>query len=549
MTEIPFRSHLDIIRQREEEFVALLERGQFSPLLLQQVFGTFFLLLVPLLVRHKGAFHSNALRYGLFAVICGFAVHTILQVRVIGMGNGYGVGIITAWFLVWSSTLLIFNDAQRDFKRIEKEYVDENGDEHRTNPKTNGSAVSSGTSSNADCGIKTRTQRTSQLSPSSSTKTPKCKVYRWQPYPHSNSHRLDWVSDLIFNFRGPNWNWRIRSLPPLPNAVVESSEGRAHVSETVDPQIDEASWTRIRYAFRSFIRDYVALDIIKVLMNRDPYFWGLAGYNPPPPLPFSLLSFSPPLVRVYRLLLSMIGVVFALDIILSLNPLFFLGLSLAFPRFSRKITHQPLEEAWMYPEAFGSVNSALENGLAGAWNVWWHQLFRFGFSETSRWVTDLFLSNDEAANKSPLYKQLCRLIQVVVAFSVSGMVHAFGSYTQFAETKPLQPFLFFLLQAFGILLQRFLTCSIIPRKVSSKTPAWLKRAANLIFVSMWFYFTGPLIVDDFSRGGMWLFEPLPVSPLRGLGLGADGEGWVCWRGPFLSWWSGKTWWQSGFRIV
>jgi len=37
---------------------------------------------------------------------------------------------------------------------------------------------------------------------------------------------------------------------------------------------------------------FITLDAIKVLTNRDPYFWGSTPRYPPP-FPFSYLAFSP----------------------------------------------------------------------------------------------------------------------------------------------------------------------------------------------------------------------------------------------------------------
>lgn len=53
------------------------------------------------------------------------------------------------------------------------------------------------------------------------------------------------------------------------------------------------------------------------------------------------------------------------------------------------------------------------------------------------------------------------------------------------------------------------------------------RLVRLVYVHVWFYHTAPLLMDDFARGGLWLYEPAPISPLRALGLGVRGDGWWC----------------------
>ena len=94
------------------------------------------------------------------------------------------------------------------------------------------------------------------------------------------------------------------------------------------------------------------------------------------------------------------------------------------------------------------------------------------------------------------------------------------------------PFKFFLLQPFGILSQMAFTQSgIVPKKI----PKCIRQLANFVFVHVWMYYTAPLLVDDFARGGIWLYEPFAISPLRFLGFGAkDDNGWDLWYGLLFS---------------
>lgn len=542
MAEIPFRSHLDLVEFRQEVFENLLHEGFFSPLLLKHILGMFCLVLVPLLIRHTNTFQSKFVRYTFHAIVTGFSIYTVLHVRFIGPGNGYCTGLITTWFWIWNSTILVFNDVQKDFMRIEKEYVQPSSTPVHDLDQPGVVLEPKGTK-NYDTSLIV-TQRDKG----------KRKVYHWQSFPDSFSHRVHWVLDLILNFRGPNWNWRARSSP-LPNFVLNDIGNQKRSPQvTVSGPVVPDSSTRLRQALFSFLRDYIALDIIKVVMMRDPYFWGFVDNCPPPPWPFAILSFSPILVRIYRLLLSMSGIIFALDIIVSLDPIFFLGLSLAFPRLSRSITHQPLDEAWLYPLAFGPASSVLDSGLIGAWNTWWHQLFRFGFSETGRFVSHLIVPDTPKQHSS--YKLARRLLQVLVAFSMSGLMHAMGSYTAIADTKPFNTFLFFFLQGIGVLVQGLFFCPAQQQPQPRRAAALTTRALNFTLVFLWFYFTAPLIADDFARSGLWTFEPLPISPISGLRVSRwlgvqsweDGEGWFCWRSLWVETWNGETWWQSGIRF-
>jgi hypothetical protein len=66
----------------------------------------------------------------------------------------------------------------------------------------------------------------------------------------------------------------------------------------------------------------------------------------------------------------------------------------------------------------------------------------------------------------------------------------------------------------------------------------------VLFAAGWLALTGPLLVDDFARCGVWLFEPVPVSLVRGL----TGQGWWCWGGRWVGWWQGRYWWETGIAI-
>lgn len=547
MAEIPVQSHLDLVEHRLEEFEKLLDQGAFDPLLLRHIVAPIFLVIVSLLIRPRRSLHSQLMRYTFHAIITGFSIYTVLHVRFIGPGNGYAVGLVTTWFYIWVSTLLVFNDVRKDFKRIEKEYVrspspplqDLNQHGDALEPKD------------------TKYQSSKLHAPAvvvSQAKAKRKANYHWQSFPDSFSHRVDWVLDLVFNFRGPNWNWRAKSVPHPPDFVLNDIGSQKGFRQGIasKPGIQDPS-TKLRMTFYSLLRDYIALDLIKVVMMRDPYFWGFVDNCLPPPWPFAVLSFSPILVRIYRLLLSMSGVMFAVDIIVSLGHFFFLGLSLAFPRFARSITHQPLDEAWLYPPAFGPASSVLDHGLLGGWNIWWHQLFRFGFSESGRFISHLILpdttfqgENQNQKQTHSSYKLARRIIQVLVAFSMSGLIHAMGSYTAFADTTPFNTFLFFFLQGIGAIAQ-----GLIQKTFENiSLPKVFTRTLNFVAALVWLYLTAPLFADDLARSGLWNFDPLPISPLRGaLRWGVQGrEGWVCWRGSWVERWHGETWWSSGIRF-
>ncbi|WEW56603.1 hypothetical protein PRK78_002050 [Emydomyces testavorans] len=449
------------------------------------------------------------------------------------MANGYGVGLCFMWHTIWSAALLVFNDVQGEFKRIERIFeickVSLNG--------ANSTANGTGRQITKDARYRSRQSgETEAYLPSHSTKSespPKDAVgeptnnaqysasYRWQPYPKTFSHRLTWVLDLsMSSFRGVGWNWGNPTLP----AVVQGTT---------------ATKSTLKSALMTTAIYYMGLDVLKVLMMKDPYFWGLV--DSPPPHFFAFFGqFAGFFSHIYRHLFTCLGILFALENLYGYMCIIYLSIALSLgPR--TRIT-VPIEAPWLYPPLFGPCMVAvLDDGLAGAWGKWWHQTFRFGFVSPSDWI---FTRLPRFLQK----KSTSFVLRVIIAFTLSGLLHACGSHTQLAATYPLSGvFLFFVLQIPGVVLQQLVAylCTRLPIRF----PRWSKRLANLAFVVVWILLTGPFAADDFSRGGIWLFEPVPFSPLRALGFGAPDEGWLCWHGKWIRAWKGERWWQQGIQIL
>ncbi|PWY70249.1 hypothetical protein BO70DRAFT_432288 [Aspergillus heteromorphus CBS 117.55] len=458
-------SYRQFIRDNHDQFESLIQNGTVQPVLLWHLVLPVLLPIVALLIpRPTGPRHLRPLVLG---CIIALAIDFIRRRRMLLGGNGYMGGLVPAWWCIWSATLLVFHDAERDFRRLER--------------------------------------RPGQQQE---------EVVGWQTYPSRPfSHRLNWVLGLLTNMRGPEWNWRISSLGPLPASVQSQLDSP---TPRFRPEPDDASnppppplRLHLRAVLALCLQSYLALDLIKLLMIRDHYFMGLVTDPPTPPFPFTRLSPSPFLVQAYRSALTGLGVLSALTYVTSFNPLLFGGLSLAFPRAARAITSTPLDVAWLYPPTFGSfLPSILDAGLVGVWSHWWHQIFRFGFISTARALTP-------APHSTHPLRPLRRVITLLVAFSLSGALHACGSYAQFRPTHPISgTYRFFILQAVGILLQEFWCRTFLPRVLGGapravKLPGPVRRAGNAAFALGWLLFTGRFIADDFSRGGLWLTEPLP----------------------------------------
>jgi len=334
------------------------------------------------------------------------------------------------------------------------------------------------------------------------------------------------------------WNWRISGIPPPPpwvqdqlslNTGTTPEKGDTHISPTgrLRYQTTRALLSRKLLAFTL---SYLTLDACKVLTTQDPYFWGVFTAPPPSYLPAPIAT-SSTLLRASRLTLILLLIYASLQFLFSIPPLFLVGL-IGPARIGARA------DPWMYADAYGSYATVFEKGLAGWWGGWWHQTFRFAFDSASdRVVAGLRWDRKGARVKT---------LRLLLAFTISGALHACGSYTMWPATSPVRgPFLFFFVQTWGILAQVLGAKGLRHVGVTQRLPRWGRRLGNFVYVHVWFYYTAPLLIDDFARGGVWLFEPVPVSVVRALGFGGGGEGWWRWGRVYLRWWRGGRWWESG----
>ncbi|EFW16479.1 hypothetical protein D8B26_005803 [Coccidioides posadasii str. Silveira] len=511
------RGYRAILALREVEFADRMKKGEILPLIFPHNFSSIFIVVAVLLVpwpRH------NAFRFArhfAFCVVLYLNTLTIVNCRTLGMANSYGVGMGFIWLTIWSATLLVFRDVQGEFKRIERTREVRERRSNGVNAEANGHKNlqfwQSEISSPGNGGL-------SKTSGEKTTNSLQCRAkYRWQSYPEKFSHRFTWVLDVsMFSFRGTGWNWGNPTLPP----------------SVADPPTKYVLMSVLKKTFIHYLR----LDLVKILMVRDSYFWGLVD-SPHPPFLAPLGHFAGFFAHIYRHFLIYLGIVSSLTTLHGYLCIAYLLLSL-FYGSSTRIT-VPIEAPWLYRGLFGPFSSVFDYGLAGGWGKWWHQIFRYGFVSPSDWM---FQYLPRFLRKKPIFL----FLRAMIAFMLSGLIHACGSYTQFAPTHPLSgPFLFFILQFLGIVAQG-LTSHLLSH-LPFPLPKWLKQWGNVAFTITWILLTGPLVANDFSRGGIWLFEPVPISPLRGFGFGTPDEGWWCWHGKWFRMWKGEKWWQRGIQIL
>jgi len=532
------RSHYDLVEHYYAQYERQIASGEYQPFLYPWGALGALVTLVYLLVPHQSRPWLRNCKYLVLAWNIGFAVYTMLYTRVKIISVGYGIGVVSVWNVVWVSAILICNDAQTDFMRIER---------------TEGAfgTASTSTSSKEEDGMDSK-----RAGPRKKRHEPKDTImptgtagparhqgqYAWQPYPLSPFvERLDWVLDLLNNFRGAGWSWRTSALPPPPkwlqeqlgrnSAAVPKHHDRIHASQA---RSHPTRTELVAANAKTLLTSCLALDALKTVMMWDPYFWGLVDHPPPSHFP-AFITQSARITHVYRITLSMVGIKFALQALFSVAPLVLAGLIGPDKLGARA-------EPFMYPDTWGPFVAVLDGGLAGWWGNWWHQTFRFGVDQPSRRLLAVFaLDRKTLAGK---------VVQLGVAFGISGLLHAGGSYTFAGETNPIGGSLaFFLWQAVGISAELALTQAARSTELGDRIPKSLKRVFTFVYVHMWFYFTAHLLIDDVARGGLWLVEPVPVSLFRGMGLGADKrDGWWCWDGPTWRWHSGDRWWNSGIAV-
>jgi hypothetical protein len=192
----------------------------------------------------------------------------------------------------------------------------------------------------------------------------------------------------------------------------------------------------------------------------------------------------------------------------------------------------------MYPDEWGSYSAVLDRGLIGFWGTWWHQTFRFAFEAPSKWLIKRYhIGRRSLAGK---------VIQLFVAFALSGSLHAAGSYTSIGDTRPLRgPFTFFILQPVGILGQEFAKDSFTRLLRFKRVPQAIRRAVNFVYVHFWLYHTGLFLVEDLAKGGTFLYEPVPLSVFRLIGIGGKNEPIVRWGMHWFRWHQATRWWERG----
>jgi hypothetical protein len=553
-------------QQYRVAFQDALAAGDIKPLVIPWSFiGSFFLPLLYLSIPHTNRPWLYRMRWAVAAAVVYLNVRVMQTTSAGNEAVAYATGLSAGWGTIWSLRLLIFTRPQWDAARVERR-------PRRRQESSLG---------------KEKKKAVTMVAPDESVAASlPHNEYFWQPFPATAPFlaRLGWTADLFTSFRGAGWNFAIPSIPhpppPAPSSITPTTTSPPN--PPVPVRLDLIPLTsRTGHArsptHASFLRSrllhltlsYLTIDLLTTLIRRDPYFVLCPDYHLHPLPQSSLLTTLPhphhtlPLLRNTAALAGIIAGLHLYSAVLQLALVFLL------PPTAMGVK----AELWQHPTLFGGVAaSVLGRGLAGFWGGWWHQTFRAGFVAGGRWVF-LVVWGGEGLRGGRRGGGggggVSGVVEMLLAFLLSGLLHAAGGYTSVPYATGVvarrsgTPVVFFLLQAVGVGVQRGL--GLLLRRLfvlvwrSSATtppikpvafPRWVRRAGNLLFTLAWLHFTGWGLIDDMSRAGIWLFEPVPVSPLRMMGLGVPGEKWWRWEGGYygFGWYKGNTWWESGLRL-
>jgi hypothetical protein len=552
----PAPSYHEVISTYASVFTTRLVEGKIRPVVFPYHMYGYTLLFVYLMIPHTKSPIIYAARWPVAAIIVGFQLKTLMDVSSGNAAFAYVAGLGSTWGVLLTVTLLILTRPQFDAMRVEirrtgreggrasievanATAMEQNG--HADSGKLDGEVVrlnGNGTRYRPQANGATEIKGMEHANGNGhlDNKIPKEDItvdYYWQSYPEDFFDRLSWVADLVTSFRGVGWNWVIPTVPELPPFVKSklgepvTEESKSGITSTGIQRFDtraELFYSRIP----AFIFYYLALDFFKNMMMKDPYYvFGPNSYDLPPPL----AVLTPFQLSCYRQCLISMAIVCALEGIFMI-PALVLCLTLGPKVLGLR------GEAWYYPTVWGSFSTVANKGLNGLWGGWWHQTFRFVFAAPTTYL----IENGYMSSRS----QVTKLVGLVIAFSISGILHCGGSLTQLPLTHPTGPFTFFVLHGLGILIQTIF-CDFF-RPYIRKLPKPIRQAGNIVFVWIWLQSTTCWLVDDFARGGLFLFEPVPISPFRASGYGVEGDWWWCWGGPGAGWYTGKTWWESGIVL-
>lgn len=493
-------SYRESLLKFHEKYYRDVSEGKTRPFLVpQDLAGMLLLFLWLMLIPYHARLPSKTRPVVLTAVVI-FSISTLVNCRSLGLGFGFAIGAQSMMTAILATNFMLLHDPRQFSRLVLKRKIDA-GDQAQPCIKGIAGANFKATGQNSRKG-----------------KSNQEYVIVWQRVPDKFFIRVGWVLDLLISLRGFHWSWTDRNTSYYQQTTLNWAK------------LPHKAYSVVFNAF-TLICSYMCLDCIKMLMIYDPYFWGQIQVEPPRYLPS--ISRAPVPLQLYRMLITFLAI---LSAIIYLSAIFHI---VAFSLLSSP-EYGFFGGGWLYLPPNGSINAIARRGLRGFWGEWWHQLLRRHFCSIGDAVAGFF-----AFNSPNDYQQATRYM---VAFLLSGILHASGSYTSGGSTRPWAAFVSFALQPFGIFIEatagRYLSLAS-PQIAAS---GFWRTIGHLGFTLSWLMLTFPLLIDDLARSGIWFIEPVPFSLLRWMGVSGEKDSWKCWCGSWLTFYDGRSVWKSGFAV-
>ncbi|KAE8354319.1 hypothetical protein BDV28DRAFT_131288, partial [Aspergillus coremiiformis] len=104
---LPVSTYFHILRNNRDQLDSHIQHGKLKPFFLWHLVIFMILPLSALLIPRRKA--TRYVRPLVLVLIFSCALEVVRYRRAILGANGYIVGLITAWWCIWSATLLLFH--------------------------------------------------------------------------------------------------------------------------------------------------------------------------------------------------------------------------------------------------------------------------------------------------------------------------------------------------------------------------------------------------------------------------------------------------------
>ncbi|KAH8432514.1 wax synthase family protein [Aspergillus melleus] len=322
--------------------------------------------------------------------------------------------------------------------------------------------------------------------------------YVWKPFPTAlGAKRFLWICDLLVNPRAIGWSYGpVRYLPPLRDH--RQSKRALDDVNAVDQDAEEPPATFAKRQFRRILFGYLILDAYQSTFGRNyPRLCETLATAATAGLGTHLSTeTTETLVRTY--LFGPVCWLTSYAFVDGVHALFGLVGVNVFGNVSPKLSAEP----WMYPSLFGPVQSLFTFRLRDIWGKFWHDLCRRPF---------LALSVSLIPKSAPPY--LKQLVVLYTSFTLSGIIHALGSYavSRNAQAAGMMMYFFFVLStciAFQQIFSGELLPRLLPQNRVSRVVIWVLDAS---FVWAWANLTCPWFIEYSMLPQSMASIPMPFS--------------------------------------